>query len=96
VSNELQGKDRELQTVNITMADRMDKKQKEIDQLRDNARASGTPLPTAFFFFGAYGFICPSIGTRLADLCYARLADLWYARQRPLATFLPVYDRTYI
>jgi hypothetical protein len=49
VSNELQGKDRELQTVNTTMADRMDKKQKEIDQLRDNARASGSPLPNCIF-----------------------------------------------
>ena len=40
LSNELQGKDRELAALNTTMNERVEKKQKEIEQLRDNARAS--------------------------------------------------------
>ena len=40
LSNELVGKEREHQKLNTTMTERVDKKQKEIEQLRDNARAS--------------------------------------------------------
>ena len=40
LNGELQGKDRELAVLNTTMNERVDKKQKEIEQLRDNARAS--------------------------------------------------------
>ena len=40
LNGQLQGKERELQTLNSTMTERIEKKQKEIEQLRDNARAS--------------------------------------------------------
>ena len=40
LNGQLQGKERELQTLNSTMTERVEKKQKEIEQLRDNARAS--------------------------------------------------------
>ena len=40
LSSQLQSKDHELQQLNTTMNERVDKKQKEIDQLHDNARAS--------------------------------------------------------
>jgi len=40
LNDQLQSKEREMQTLNTTMTERVDKKQKEIEKLRDNARAS--------------------------------------------------------